>query len=137
MKKHILIVLIVLFVLSCNSDDETNEMSYVVLPIESVQLPNEFVLNEEYDLDFTFVRPTVCHGYHSMLVKSEDETRTLAVQSVIYEHPNCEVLLVNNIASQSFKFKVLYGQIYVFRIFKGVDDLGEEVYEVIEVPVVN
>ena len=28
-------------------------------------------------------------------------------------------------------------QVYVFRIWKGADQFGEEIYEIIEVPVVN
>jgi len=122
---------------SCNLDDGASETSYVVLPIESIQLPSEFVLNEEYDIDFTFIRPTDCHAYQDVFVIAENETRTLAVTSIVYVNPSCEVLTENNVAAQSFKFRVLYNQTYVFRIWKGADDLGEEIYEVIEVPVVN
>ena len=55
----------------------------------------------------------------------------------MYKKPNCEVLAENNEANQSFRFKVLYDQVYVFRIWKGVNEIGEEIYEEIEVPVVN
>jgi len=139
MKKYILILLTAFFMCSCSSDDEANATtaSYEMLPIESIQLPSEFVLNEEYDIDFTFIRPTECHAYQSVFFVAENETRTLAVNSIIYINPSCEVLTENNVAAQSFKFKALYNQTYIFRIWKGIDDLGEELYDVIEVPVIN
>ena len=118
-------------------DDGASETSFEMLPIESIQLPSEFVLNEEYDIDFTFIRPTNCHGYQNVFSVAENETRTLAVKSIIYTNPSCEDITENNIASQSFKFTVLYDQVYVFRIWKGADQFGEEIYEIIEVPVVN
>jgi len=137
MKRYILILLTTFFVLSCNLDDEASATSYVMLPIESIQLPSEFVLYEEYDIDFTFIHPTDCHVYQNIFAMAENETRTLAVKSVVYINPSCEIITENNITAQSFRFKVLYNQIYVFRIWKGTDELGEEIYEEIEVPVIN
>ena len=54
--------------LSC-STDEREEMSYVVLPIESIQLPDEFTLNEQYEIPFVFKRPTNCHGYYDIFLR--------------------------------------------------------------------
>jgi len=137
MKRYILILLTAIFVLSCNLDDGASDTSYEMLPIESIQLPSEFVLHEEYDIDFTFIRPTNCHAYQNVFSVAENETRTLAVKSIVYANPNCEAITENNIATQSFKFTVLYNQIYVFRIWKGADEFGEGIYEVVEVPVIN
>lgn len=122
--------------LSCSVDEGVGT-SYVLLPIESIQLPDEFSLNEEYEIPFVFKRPTNCHGYYDVFLKVDNEIRILGVQSIVYENPNCEVLTEDNDTSQSFIFKVLYDQIYVFRIWKGVNEFGEEIYEEIEVPVVN
>jgi len=122
--------------LSCSAD-EGEETSYVALPIESIQLPDEFTLNEQYEIFFVFKRPTNCHGYYDVLLKADNAYRTLAVQSIVYKNANCEVLTENNEANQSFRFKVIYDQVYMFRIWKGVNEFGEEIYEEIEVPVVN
>lgn len=137
MKKYVLILIAILINYSCSLDDGSVENRYEVLPIESIQLPAEFVLNEEYIIDFTFIRPTHCHGYQGLFFKAEDEIRTLAVQSIVYAGANCGELVEDNIVSQSFSFIVLYDQTYVFRVWKGIDYLGEDVYERIEVPVVN
>jgi len=137
MKRYLLVLLTTLFMFSCNLDDGAIETRYVVLPIESIQLPSEFVLNEEYDIDFTFIRPSDCHVYQNIYFIAENETRTLAVKNIVYINPSCMDITEDNVVSESFKFKALYNQTYVFRVWMGVDDLGEEIYDVIEVPVVN
>jgi hypothetical protein len=136
MRKSVFALLIALLILSC-SVDEGEGTSYVLLPIESIQLPNEFTLNEEYEIPIVFKRPTNCHGYYDIFLKGDSEIRTLAVQCIVYENPNCKALVENNQTNESFIFKVLYDQVYVFRIWKGIDEFGEEIYEEIEVPVVN
>lgn len=136
MRKNIFTLLIALLLLSC-SVDEGEETNYVLLPVESIQLPDEFVLNEEYEIPIVFKRPTNCHGYYDIFLKVDNEIRTLAVQCVVYENSDCEVLEENNQTNESFRFKILYDQVYVFRIWKGIDELGGEMYEEIEVPVVN
>jgi len=136
MVKNIIVLLIVLLMVGC-SIDEGEETSYVILPIESIQLPDEFMLNEQYEIPFVFKRPTNCYGYYDIFLKADNENRTLAVQTIVYKNPNCNVLIEDNEINQSFSFKVVYDQIYVFRIWKGVNELGEDTYEEVEVPVVN
>lgn len=132
----VLIIALTLMVTGCSVDDG-DSYSYEMLPIESIDLPNEFILNETYDIDFTFIRPTNCHGYHGIFINSEEENRIVGVTSIIYDNSNCMELTADNIASQSFRFQVLYDQIYVFHIWKGVDEFGDDIFETIEVPVVN
>jgi len=122
--------------LNC-SVDEGVQTNYALLPIESIQLPNEFMLNQEYEIPIVFNRPTSCHGYYDIFLKADNKVRTLAVQSIVYDNSECVDLVEGNQANQSFVFRVLYDQVYVFRIWKGIDELGEEIYEEIEVPVVN
>jgi len=137
MKKYILIIVVVLINYSCSLDDGGSNTSHQLLPIESIELPDEFVLNQQYYIDFTFIRPTNCHAYEGLFLKAENEVRVVAVQSVVYSGATCEELTEDNIVSKTFVFDVMYDQTYVFRIWKGIDSSGEEVYEEIEVPVVN
>ena len=137
MKKYILIIVVVLINYSCSLDDGGSNTSHQLLPIESIELPDEFVLNQQYYIDFTFIRPTNCHAYEGLFLKAENEVRVVAVQSVVYSGATCEELTEDNIVSKTFVFDVMYDQTYVFRIWKGIDSSGEEVYEEIQVPVVN
>jgi hypothetical protein len=130
-------VVLTVFITSCSLDDSSDNQSFEMLPIESITLPDEFVLDEVYDIDFTFIRPTNCHGYYDIFINAEDENRTVGVTSVVYENSNCIEINEDNIAEQTFRFQVIYDQTYVFHIWKGVDVDGEDIYEVYEVPVVN
>jgi hypothetical protein len=132
-----LFIVLTVFLTSCSLDDSSDNQSFEMLPIESIVLPDEFMLDEIYEIDFTFLRPTNCHGYYDIFINAEDENRTVAVTSIVYENSNCVEITEDNIAEQTFRFRVIYDQTYVFHIWKGVDDLGEDVFETYEIPVVN
>ena len=122
--------------IGCSGDDEP-DFYYEALPIESINLPDSFNLNETYTIDFTFTRPTTCHAYDRILIWSDEENRTLAVSSVVLNNTNCEVMTEDNISYQSFEFEVIYNQTYVFNIWKGKDDNNEDIYETYEIPVID
>lgn len=132
-----LFIVLMLLVTNCSIDDSNDNQSFEILPIEEITFPDEFVLNQIYDIDFTFIRPTNCHGYYNILINAEAENRTVGVTSIVYENSNCIEITENNIAEQSFRFAVLYDQTYVFHIWKGVDASGEDIFDIYEVPVVN
>ncbi len=135
--KKALLTLAIIALTGCSLGDDEEKYHYEVLPIESIVFPDEFVLGEVYTIDFTYLQPTSCHGYYNIYINAENENRTLAVTSIVFNDNNCEQLTQNNEVLQSFDFKVLYDQTYRFHIWKGVDDLGEDIYEVIEVPTIN
>lgn len=134
-KASIVIVLLQLLG-SCSLEGDKVSHSYQTLPIESIVLPAEFTLGEEYTIDFTYLQPTSCHGYYNIFIDAENENRTLAVTSIVFNDNNCEQLQ-GQVIQQSFDFKVLYNQTYIFHVWKGTDNLGEDVFEIIEVPTVN
>jgi hypothetical protein len=130
-------IVLILLITSCSVDDSSDDQSFEMLPIESITFPEEFTLNEIYDIDFTFIRPTNCHGYYDILINADDANRTVGVTSIVYENSNCIELTEDNLAEQTFRFQVLYDQTYVFHIWKGTDASGADVFEDIEIPVVN
>ena len=136
MKKILVILSTLIFLISCSNDDGP-KYSFEALPIESIDLPASFTLNESYAIDFTFLRPTDCHAYNGLLFDADEENRTIAVYSKIVPNSNCMDLTEDNIATQSFDFTVLYDQTYKFHIWKGKNSTGEDIYDIIEVPVVT
>jgi hypothetical protein len=131
-----LFVVLMILITSC-SIDEGEDYGYEILPIESIDLPHEFILNEAYFIDYTFKLPTNCHTYYDIFITAENENRTVGATSVVYDRSNCQELNENNTVTRTFKFTAIYEQTYVFHIWKGKDDLGEDVYEIVEVPIVN
>lgn len=134
--KKALFVILVLVVSSC-SVDEGDSYVHEILPVESIDLPHEFVLNETYFIDFTFRLPTSCHDFYDILVTTDNENRTVGVMSAVYDRSNCQEMGEENLYTSTFRFDVIYDQNYVFHIWKGKDNLGEDIYETIIVPIVN
>lgn len=130
-------VVLVLIIVSCVEDDSNEDLYFENLPIESISFPNEFELNEVYEIDFTFLRPTSCHGYYDIVMEAENESRTINVKSLVYKSETCSELAEDNSSEQSFIFNVIYNQTYVFHVWKGVDANGDDIYEDYQVPVVN
>ncbi|MGB0895979.1 MAG: hypothetical protein ACPGU9_02440 [Flavobacteriaceae bacterium] len=132
----IVFIIMILSLASC-SVDEGESYGYEILPIESIDLPHEFILGEEYFIDYTFKLPTDCHRYYDVFFNAENENRTVAATSIVYDRSNCQELLENNMVVGTFKFTAIYEQTYVFHIWKGQDEQGEDIYEIINVPIVN
>ena len=133
--KYFLALFLVL-ITSCSSDNGAPEYHSEIMPIDTIYLPTSFNLNQTYTIDFTFIKPTSCYVYNNLFINSgNQENRTLAVNTVVYEHSDCIPLSTNNIETQSFDFKVIYDQVYTFHIWKGKDGQGNDLYEDIDIPV--
>jgi len=136
--KNILFILFTVFIFNqCSIDDDTPQQHFEMLPVESISFPNEFVLNNTYTIEFTFLRPTNCHAYNNMVIIKEGANRTLGVNALVFENDNCAPLTTNASALQHFEFKVIYDQVYHFHVWKGKDAQGNDVYDDYDIPVIN
>ena len=139
MKKILLLSLLIVSFLSCNDDDFSDDNFYLeFVPIESVDMPNEFMFNEVYTIDFTFKKPSTCHFFHNLYYNAYGDNRTVAViDRVVEEGLECEDL-DGEIDTNSFNF-ICTKEIgsYTFEFWNGVDDDGNDVYLTFEVPVRN
>lgn len=137
MKKYIGLLTICWLFFSCSLDDG-NQTTFEVLPIESIELPSSFTLNESYEIPITFYRPTNCHAYNGIISNPHNNERSIAVSSYIVNNNACTAYSNNEgLAENSFTFLVKYDYTYVFKIWKGTDEQGNDVFETIEVPVEN
>lgn len=137
MKKIIGILLIAFFCYGCSLDDEGNQVTFDVLPFESIELPESFTLNEIYTIPFTFYRPTDCHAYNAVIFSPNENERTLAVSCFLVNSSCTDYVVPDGLAEQTFDFVVMYDYTYVFNVWKGKDEQGNDVYETIEVPVTD
>ncbi|MFD0963161.1 hypothetical protein [Pseudofulvibacter geojedonensis] len=138
MRKILGILLIVLFCYGCNLDDgDGNQFVFHVLPVESIELPQSFTLNETYEIPFTFYRPTNCHGYNGVISNPNDNERTIAVSAFSVEGDCVDFVAPDGLSEQSFNFVVNHNYTYIFKVWKGKDEQGNDMYETIEVPVTD
>lgn len=123
MKKFAFFLLIVFTVFSCALDDE-QKSEPVSLPIESVVIADDWILNEEGIITITYRRPTTCHFFNGFNYQYTTEfTRTVNIEAIKLNENNCEDASLETY-DVDLKFKPTQIGIYHFRFWSGVDENG-------------
>ena len=121
---------------SCSTDDDSLVTQFELIPVESAEVPEEFILGNSYRIDLTYLRKTTCHAYNSIYFRTEGNERTVAVVNTVFvSNGDCEEL--NSELEASFHIDVLQLGSYVFKFWKGTDESGEDIYDIVEVPVLE
>lgn len=132
MKKLVLFISILLFFNSC--EPEGNNYYVEVLPVESVDIPNEFELGETYQITMRYFRPTNCHSAYGIYYERELNTRTCAVQNLVEERGNCAPVQ-NVLVEETFNFHVTSTGNYIFKFWTGEDSEGNNTFLEFDIPV--
>ena len=135
MKNCIAFFVILFFLVSCSNDDESIKFHMEILPIETAPLPTEFKKDSIYTLPFTYIRPTNCHIYEGFYYEKNANKRTIAIQTSVLEQDNCGAAPINPV-EETLNFKPTTETSYIFRLFKGTDAAGQDIFEEIEIPVI-
>ena len=134
--KKALILLAGLILFSCSSNDDSLYNYQDPMPIELVDLPEEFILNEEYEITITYLKPTTCHVFNDILYQEDNNISTvIVIGTVFHNNGNCTDL--NTEFEANFNFTANNIGSHIFKFWKGLDDNGEDIYLIVEVPVVN
>ena len=138
MKRLFYICIAILTFWSCSLDDDNNgiEYNFEFIPIEDVVIPEEFILDETYQIDLTYFRPTTCHSFHDFYYVPDQEERTVAVINQVFDNSGCQPL-EDELIEVSFDFKAVYSQIYVFKFWQGENEAGEDIFLTFEIPVID
>ena len=68
MKRLVVFCLTLMLFASCSVDDDSTSFSFEVLPVESVDIPDEFELGETYPITVSYLRPSTCHGFKEFII---------------------------------------------------------------------
>ena len=136
MKKLIVMCLILILATSCSIDDGSTNYSFEVLPVESVDIPDEFELGETYPITIHYFSPTTCHAFKEFYYYKENNERTVAPVTYVFDKTGCETL-EDEIVEATFNFIVTSNGSYIFKFWQGEDTDGESQYLTIEVPVID
>lgn len=136
MKRFIVLSLALTLFVSCSLDDDNDDYVLEILPIESVDIPDEFVLGEVYPITVQYYRPTDCHSFKNLYYDKNLNERTVAIISYNFLNDNCTDL-TDELVETTFNFMVTGNGSYIFKFWQGEDDNGEDQYLEIEVPVVE
>ncbi|MEY8849405.1 hypothetical protein AB9K26_11345 [Psychroserpens sp. XS_ASV72] len=137
MKKLLFLAFLVCTVLSCSvEDDNTPNFYNEILPVESVNMPSEFQLGSSHEITMTYLRPTGCHVFSDFYYVSELNQRTVAIITSVFTDIDCETF-ENEEVQVTLNFQVNNNGTYIFRFWQGEDANGNDIYYIVEVPVVE
>ena len=135
MKKFLLLFAVAVTFIGCSIGEDDNPKFHLeLLPVHSATFPAEFTLNQTYDIPIYFVRPSTCHAFEGFYYLKEGNTRTIAVQTNVIENDQC-VSAPTDPVMQLLKIKITTSEEFIFKLWKGKSDSGEDVYEEVHVPV--
>ena len=139
MKKITIFALIILSscLASCSLDDDDINFSFEQIPIEEVDIPDEFIRGETHEISTFYFRPSDCHSFSGFNLTRNSNEILLAVQNVVVNDRPCQDLEETQLIEESFDFLAGAEDSYIFRFWQGIDDQGENLFLVIEVPVVE
>lgn len=128
MKKIFLLLSILLTFNACSLDDEPKS-DYVLLTVESIELPaTNFVLNETNSIKVRYRRPTTCHLFDEFYVERNENTRTISVRAVRLNENNCEDASEEGPYEVDFAFKPTEAGTYLFKFWTGENNQGVDEY---------
>ena len=137
--KRILKVLPLVFVFliatSCELDSGEN-FHFVTLRILDVELPENFELNQTYNIQVTYERLNGCVFFEGFQVQ-EPQLTTREVVAIGTELDDMDCTQAIEEGTASFNFNVLYEGTYTFRFFHDFDENEEPVYLEYEVEVLR
>jgi hypothetical protein len=135
MKKLLVLSLTLILNASCSIDEGVN-FKTDILPVESVDIPSEFELGGTYPITISYFRPSTCHQFREFYYFKENNERTVAPITYVFDRNDCETL-ENNLVEATLNFHVTSNGSYVFKFWQGENENGETQYLTIEVPVVE
>jgi len=134
--KKILFILLTFVLYSCSISDDSLNTHYEILPVESAVVPEEFVLNEIYPIELTYLRPSTCHAFNNIYYVAESNERTVAIVTKVFNsNSNCEEISTE--LEASFNFQPTEIGSYIFKFWQGTNDADEDLFLTIEVPVIE
>ncbi|WPR72284.1 hypothetical protein SLW70_03850 [Flavobacterium sp. NG2] len=137
MKKILLFLTLMVAFSSCSLDNDTPDTyTFSVLPVESYEVPASFTLGQTYEIKLKYQKPSSCHIFQGIYYTKDLNKRTIAIQAAVKDNQVC-TLEVPPLSEASFNFLVTSTGSYVFKFYKGKDTNGENIFEEVEIQVVD
>lgn len=130
-----MIVLVIAgFALDSCINDNGATIEFHALQITDAQLPESFALNTTYEITVTYVKPDGCTYFEGFDVAPKDSTirEVVAIGSTTIGQ---QCTQEETELQESFLFRVLHEQDYIFRFWQGKDADGEPIFLEMQVPV--
>lgn len=134
MKKVFLFITIIIALTSCSLEDDGQNFEIETLPIKTAELPDNFQFGNSYDVTIAYDLPDACHSFYDLFYKYEGTARVVAINSIISNQTTCTPSIIEK--EHTFKVIVNQREDYTFKLWKGTDNNGNNIFEEIKVPVI-
>lgn len=136
MKKVLPLMLGIVLFMSCSIDDEAGNLSQVLAPTLSADLPDNFVYGQDYGIGIIYKRPTNCHNFSGLDLTRSFNTITIGVVTN-FRTTNTNCVSTGNLeASATINFVAEREDFYIFKFWQG-RTAGRDDFLIVEVPVVQ
>lgn len=136
MKIYGLIIIVFLLITGCSTESTEAQYYLELSPIESIILPANLKVNTTHAIPVFYKKKTSCSVFDGFYYDKELNVRTIAVQSIVPVNSTC--LAIDEAPVEvTLNFKPTELGSYVFKIWKGKNASGVDVYEEFEVPVIE
>ena len=126
MKKLALLLLIAITISSCSLSD-TPDRDFVLMPVETITMPDTYTVGNISQILIKYRRPTQCHIFNGFYYDINENERTVAIQAVKLNQTNCPDDS-ENIYEVPLDFKPTTAGDYTFKFWTGVDGNGVDQY---------
>lgn len=120
---------------SCSQNDTPQQYIIENLEIDTIDFPTNFTVNQEHSVPVTYLKTKACTTFYGFIYEKNANVRTVAVQGIRSTNATCAT--ANILATESTTLKIkpeLIGDL-IFKIYKGKDANGQNIFEEITVPV--
>jgi len=137
MIKNILVTFLLVFTFSsCSLDDDSNtNLSFKTLAIKEAVFPDEFEFGSSYTVKVTYDLPNGCHSFYNLYYEYKGTSRIVAITALFDLNATCTEVIIEK--EHEFVVNVNQREDYTFRLWKGEDSEGNDIFEDIIVPVIN
>lgn len=136
MKRIFFLLVLMVLQFSCSLETSNEDPISFFMPMESVELPLEFVYGETYTINVSYEVPSNCYSFRDFYIEQSGNTRTIAVMNWVITNQNCETFN-NRLEVASFDLKIESRDRYVLRFWQGKDLNGQDNYYTVEIPVTD
>lgn len=142
MKKLLLLCISLFIIASCSVDDDSNTVQFHMdfMGVQDVEIADYFERGQEYEVKVFYIKPTDCHYFQGFYYYPDGYTHTIAPQAMVLENDNCQPFETLMMENESFTFPCpntyAYDK-YVFRFYEGEDEMGNQLFREITVPIIN
>lgn len=135
MKHFIVIFLVALLAFGCDDDDNNyHEYHYEYIAVKSVELPDEFIFGQIYDVDVTIDLLNSCYYHYGQFDYFYEGTSRL-IYPIVHVDDDKACAEVITETTFSIPVHVLQTETYIFKFYQGENAQGEDIFLTVEVPV--